>query len=313
MSAGTGGVAIVVPAWNAERTLAETLSSATQEPEAREIVVIDDGSTDGTLSVARRFDPRVRVLTVPNGGVSAARNLGIAETTADWLLFLDSDDLLVAGTLAQRLAVAGVSDADAVVTDWEEIADNGAGAVTPGARRCVDWDAIGIDAEIAIARSVWATTAAILYRRDLVQRIGGFRADLPVIQDARFFFDAAYHKARFVHAPHVGARYRIVAASLSRRDPVRFWLDVLRNGQQIEALWRQRGSLNSAQRQTLHGIYNNAARALFVSAHPGYFEAVTSQKGTGQRLSRHARWVTPLAHCVGLKTAQQILSLAGQR
>ena len=69
-----------------------------------------------------------------------------------------------------------------------------------------------------------------MYRRSLVEKIGGFREDLPVIQDARFLFDAAYHGARFAHSAHVGARYRISPQSLSRRDPARFWRDALLNG-----------------------------------------------------------------------------------
>ena len=59
--------------------------------------------------------------------------------------------------------------------------------------------------EVATAVTVWATTAAILYRRTILDnsRIGGFRRDLPVIQDARFLFDAAFQGARFAHAPHI--------------------------------------------------------------------------------------------------------------
>src|SRR5712692_4310322 len=70
-------------------------------------------------------------------------------------------------------------------------------------------------------------------RRSLVEKIGGFREDLPVIQDARFLSDATYHGASFVHSPHLGARYRISLQGLSRRDPARFWRDVLLSGRQI--------------------------------------------------------------------------------
>lgn len=304
-------VAIVIPAYNAGRTLAETIRSALDQPGVAEIVVIDDGSTDDTLAVARSFSPSVRVLTGPNRGASAARNRGIAETRSEWLLFLDADDLLTPGTIAARLDIAQSTGADVAICDWETMIDDGSGRIRPGVRRGVDWAALGRDAERATATDVWATTAAILYRRDLVERIGGFRTDLPVIQDARFLFDAAYHGARFAHAPHVGALYREIPGSLSRRDPARFWRDVLINGRQIETLWRGRAPLSEERRAALHGIYNHAARGLFAAAHPDYFAAVAAQRGLGLRQSRHSRVAAPLARLVGLKTARGVLSLMG--
>lgn len=88
-------VCVVIPAYNAARTLPETLASLlAQTFEDFEAVVVDDGSTDETASLADGTgDPRVRVLTVANGGVSRARNHGIAAGTAPFVAFLDADDL----------------------------------------------------------------------------------------------------------------------------------------------------------------------------------------------------------------------------
>src|SRR5580704_10720504 len=97
-------IAVVVPCYNASETLGQTLESVTQQDVPVEIVVIDDGSTDASADIARRFSPWARVIEGPNRGVSNARNRGIAETTAEWLVFLDADDLLKPGTLRRRLA-----------------------------------------------------------------------------------------------------------------------------------------------------------------------------------------------------------------
>src|SRR5262249_15019068 len=88
-------VSVVVPAYNAERTLRETLDSVLgQTLQDFEVLVVDDGSSDATAAVARDAgDPRVRVLSVPNGGVARARNLGIQEANGDLIAFLDADDL----------------------------------------------------------------------------------------------------------------------------------------------------------------------------------------------------------------------------
>jgi hypothetical protein len=304
----TGVIAVIVPCYNAASTLAATLESVLAQQCVAETLVIDDGSTDDSLAIARAFEPAVRVLTGPNQGVSAARNRGIAETTAPWLLFLDSDDLLTPQTLEMRLSSAGGVDADVIISDWEEMIDEG-GTITAGRHRAIDWPALNANAELATAIHVWATTAAILYRRSLVHKIGGFRPDLPIIQDARFLFDAAYHGARFAQSPHVGAQYRILAGSLSRRNPARFWEDVLLNGQQIEALWRAKGPLDDEHRSAVLGIYNTAGRGLFVAGHPRYFEAVERQRQLGLALPRHSQVAAPLARLVGLRAAHSMLSL----
>ena len=143
-------------------------------------------------------------------------------------------------------------------------------------------------------------------------RIGGFRADLPVIQDARFFFDAAYHGARFARSEHLGAKYRVLPQSLSRRNPGRFWEDVLKNGIQIEALWRARGELSSQQISGLLGIYNNSARGLFSSESLGYFQAVDRQYGLTNAVPLHSRIAAPLARLVSLPRARQMLAWVGR-
>jgi glycosyltransferase involved in cell wall biosynthesis len=305
-------VSIVIPAFNVVATLKATIVAALDQAFVREIVAIDDGSTDATLAIANSFEPAVRVLSGPNRGVSAARNRGISETTAEWLLFLDADDLLAPGTIAARLETAQATGADVIITDWEELIDDGNGVARPGARRSVDWRALADDAELATATHVWAPPAAILYRRSLVEKIGGFRLDLPVIQDARFLFDAAYHGGRFAHAPHVGAQYRVAPGSLSRRDPASFWQDVLSNGKQIEALWRARGTLSAARREAVHGMYNVAARGLFAAAHPSYFAAIEAQRRLGLPLPRHGRLAAPLARFIGLGSARAMLRLVGR-
>lgn len=107
----TARVSIIVPAYNRERYIGLTLESVRAQTFADwELVVFDDGSTDGTLGVAKRYaerDPRIRVAHGPNGGVAAARNRGYAQTdpTTQFVIFLDSDDLWVPEALETFVAV----------------------------------------------------------------------------------------------------------------------------------------------------------------------------------------------------------------
>ena len=305
-------ISCVIPVFNAAPVVREAIESAlAQDCVAIQVIVIDDGSTDSSLEVVREYRESVDVLTGPNRGVSAARNRGIAEAAGDWLIFLDSDDLLLPGTLRMRLDVAEATRTDVVVCDWGDLIDGPDGMIG-GAIKSLDLAALHADPEIACATHFWLPPAAIMYRRALVQKIGGFRTDLPIIQDARLLFDAAYHGARFAYSDHVGAIYRVNQQSLSRRDPARFWRDVLLSGKQIEALWRARGSLKADEQEALAAIYNNAARGLFAAASPEYFDAVERQHALGRPLPRHPRIAAPLARTVGLSSARRMLALIGR-
>jgi glycosyltransferase involved in cell wall biosynthesis len=301
-----GRISVVVPFFNAAAVLEEALRSAVAQTGAEaEIVAVDDGSTDQSLAIARGFAPGIRVLTGPNRGVSAARNRGIAESGGEWLIFLDADDLLTPGTLRRRLDMAKAVPADVVICDWQELVGRGDGAAD-GRTRAADMEALAGDPEIACATSFWATTAALMYRRPLVEAIGGFRDDLPVIQDARLLFDAAWHGARFVHSPHVGARYRVLPDSLSRTDPRRFWRDCLANGRQIEALWRGRAALSAGQSAALRDIYNGAAQSLFRALDPSFREALAALRAAGLPISRRNRLAELLSGLTGHHGAVRI-------
>src|SRR6266481_2960226 len=88
---------VVIPAYNAELFLERTLRSALRQTHSNlEVIVVDDGSTDKTRVIAEAaaaIDDRVRIISVPNGGVAKSRNIGIAEANGEFVAFLDADDL----------------------------------------------------------------------------------------------------------------------------------------------------------------------------------------------------------------------------
>lgn len=100
-------VSILIPCFNAAPWLGETLESALASTWAsKEIIVVDDGSTDVSLAIAQRFATRgVRTISQPNAGASAARNRALIEARGDFFQLLDADDLLAPGKLAAQLAL----------------------------------------------------------------------------------------------------------------------------------------------------------------------------------------------------------------
>ena len=96
-------VSVVIPAYNAERWIGETLESVlAQEAPDLEVLVVDDGSTDDTAAVVARF-PSVRCLRKPNGGLGSARNAGIRAATGRYVAFVDSDDVWLPGKLSAQI------------------------------------------------------------------------------------------------------------------------------------------------------------------------------------------------------------------
>jgi glycosyltransferase involved in cell wall biosynthesis len=108
-------LSVIIPALNAAAYVASTIESVlAQNYPVLEIIVIDDGSTDDTLTVVRQFGAAIRVIAAPHRGLAATRNHGISEARGELILHLDSDDLLTEGSIARRVVALG--DANDVVT-----------------------------------------------------------------------------------------------------------------------------------------------------------------------------------------------------
>src|SRR5580658_11080358 len=146
-------LSVVIPTWNRAALVGEAVESALgQEGGDLEVIVVDDGSTDGTAEfIERRFGKSVKLLRMAmRSGVGAARNEGVSQATGDLLSFLDSDDLWLPGKLKAELDVLErFPDVETIVSDSRCIADgqfigtsrfaeNGALAATGGRAQWVD-------------------------------------------------------------------------------------------------------------------------------------------------------------------------------
>jgi glycosyltransferase involved in cell wall biosynthesis len=97
-------VSVVIAVHNGERYLADAIQSVLRHrPAVYELIVVDDCSTDASLDIAQRFGPPVRCISRHRGGVGASRNTGVAAGSADYIAFLDADDLWTTMALAGRL------------------------------------------------------------------------------------------------------------------------------------------------------------------------------------------------------------------
>lgn len=120
-------VSIIIPTYNRARLVCEAVESALGQTYPHvEVIVVDDGSTDDTRERIAAYGDRVRYLHQPNQGVSAARNHGFREARGEYVLFLDSDDLLVPDAIAILLTILRSDPAlDAAFGDGEFVGPNG--------------------------------------------------------------------------------------------------------------------------------------------------------------------------------------------
>ena len=120
-------ISVVIPCYNVEKYAAKCMDSVLSQTYCNlEVVVVDDGSTDGTAGILERYttDKRVKLIKQPNSGVTAARNAGIAATTGELLTFVDSDDYLELSMYEKLYAAMTRENADMAVCNYNLVYDD---------------------------------------------------------------------------------------------------------------------------------------------------------------------------------------------
>lgn len=123
-------LSVIIPVYNAEQFLNNTLDSVCKQTvfEDIEVIIVDDGSTDGSLNICKSYArkyPNIKVLSQKNQGVSAARNSGIARATGEYITFLDSDDYICEDLYEKELNLICSSGADIGVVDFYKKHEDG--------------------------------------------------------------------------------------------------------------------------------------------------------------------------------------------
>lgn len=178
-------VSILIPVYNAERWIGETIESALAQtwPE-KEVIVVDDGSTDRSLEIIKRFNGRIRWETGPNRGGNAARNRLLELSRGEWLQYLDADDYLLPKKVERQIEFTRQQgDCDVVFSPviWEK-GDND--------RR------IDVESRFPHPHDPWVLlalwhlpqTGGPLWKRSALERVGGWRVGQSCCQEHELYF-----------------------------------------------------------------------------------------------------------------------------
>ncbi|MBB6224967.1 glycosyltransferase family 2 protein [Rhizobium leguminosarum] len=213
-------VAVVIPAYNAEQTLSETINSVrNQTHRALDIVVVDDGSKDDTLAIAHeivKIDPRVRVLKQRNSGVAAARNAGWRSTSADLVAFLDADDLWSPDKIARQLvALESGGPQVGLVYTWYAMIDHNNYVIYRSNEVSVEGDVL----DDVLAQNFIGNGSSPLVRRNVLEATGGFDSSLQQRKaqgcEDYLFYCLAAELSHFVVVPDHLVGYRQTPDNMS--------------------------------------------------------------------------------------------------
>jgi O-antigen/teichoic acid export membrane protein/glycosyltransferase involved in cell wall biosynthesis len=218
-------VSILIPAYNAEEWIPSTLKSALAQTWPRtEIIVVDDGSKDATVAIARQFEPRgVRVISQRNQGASAARNNAFSQCHGDYIQWLDADDLLAPDKIAKQMefVMAGGSKETLLSSPWGRFMYRHSRArfipsdlwrdLTPQ-----EWLLRKMD------QNIYMQTASWLVSRELTEAAGPWDIRLLGDDDGEYFCRVllASNGVHFVHGANVYYRaFRFDSLSFIGRFP----------------------------------------------------------------------------------------------
>jgi len=205
-------VSMVISCYNAEKYVGEAIRSALSQTYPNvEVIVIDDGSADGSLDVVRSFGDAIRWESGPNLGASAARNRGIELAHGELVQFLDADDFLHPRKIEIQVEAALRYRPAIPICDYETLYPN-------GYRYLNDLLHPTNDPVVRVARRPFQTSAPLHWKK-LLLSVGGFRVGLPCWQEDDLHFRLACAGASFFHVPEVLFTWRRVSCSITENWP----------------------------------------------------------------------------------------------
>lgn len=219
-------VSILIPCYNAAPWLAQTLESAlSQSWPHKEIIVVNDGSTDDSHAILRAFEARgVHVIDQPNAGQSAAFNRAISAAQGDYYEFLDADDLLAPDKITRQIERLRNEPADAIAScRWGRFQDDPQQADFRADTLWTDLEPVEWLVR-AWSEGQMMHGATYLVPAPLVRAAGGWREELALINDFEFFCRLMLHSSRILFCPEATTYYRSgLPSSLSGTKSPRAW------------------------------------------------------------------------------------------
>ena len=201
-------ITVIIPVYNGAQYLTEAIESViAQTYAADEVIIIDDGSTDGSADIVKRFSPTVHYHWQPNGGAGAARNRGVSLAHGAFLAFLDADDLWLRDKLARQ--VAALESDRSLDMVFGQVQQFYSPELDEATRRGI---------RIPVETSAGAIPSAMLVKREAFLRVGPFRTDVQLGEFIDWHSRAMEGGLKSISLPEVVTKRRIHLTNLGTRQ-----------------------------------------------------------------------------------------------
>lgn len=301
-------VSILIPCYNAEAWIAQSIESAlNQTYPNKEIIVVDDGSTDGSLEIIKSFGDAIRWQTGPNQGGNVARNRLLELSTGEWLQYLDADDYLLPDKIEKQVQyLSQVPHTDILYSpsifeyhqeekSWQE--------VLPIPEPHDPW--------ILLARWYLPQTGSPIWRKQAIIDVGGWKVDQPCCQEHELYLRLLIAGKRFEYFAEAGSVYRQWGEStVCKRDKSQTHRQLLAIQDKIEQHLKATNQLTPARQNAINQTRFENARMIWLSDKTWASQVISKINNTnkafvpsGQAAPKSYRLVYQL---LGFSIAEQI-------
>ena len=211
-------ISVIVPAYNAANTIIETIDSVCRQTfQDFELIVINDGSSDRTLELLTTIDePRLQVFSYKNGGLPVARNRGIAHSKAEFITFIDADDLWTEDKLELQLAALQQNSEVGIVYSWTTVMDEQGKSFYPGKSVSHQGDVC----KQLLCNNFIASGSNVMIRRKAIESVGEFESTLKSAEDWDYWLRLALAGWQFAVVPKAQIFYRQSSGAMSSKIDV---------------------------------------------------------------------------------------------
>jgi glycosyltransferase involved in cell wall biosynthesis len=254
-------VSILIPCYNAKQWVDQAITSALEQTYAsKEVIVIDDGSTDGSLAIIRQFEERIIWRTQTNQGGNATRNHLLTLSSGDWLQYLDADDYLLPNKIEQQMHFLAQHPAVDVVYSPSRF-EYGQGTtayqvVFPIPEPHDPWS--------LLARWYLPQTGAPLWRKQAILDVGGWKLDQPCCQEHELYLRLLMAEKQFAYFPEADSIYRQWSeTTVCKRNQGEVFRQRLAIEQRLETYLKNMGMLTLERQYAINQARFECARKIW--------------------------------------------------
>ncbi len=301
-------VSVIIPCYNAERWIARTLDSVlSQTYSFLEIIVINDGSTDNSLTILEKYKNSTaipfQIVSTENQGVSHALEIGRSLAKGDFFQYLDSDDILFDRQKIQRQVEAILMEkADIAYCNYEELYPDGSRKAGRYAQ------ALSNRPDLDFIRKFWKPTACFLYTKSVIEKVGAWDSSFRTFNDVRFYLLISELKPKFAYTPFMGVLYNVDVQSLSRRyGVIAYFTDYYNLLVYFIRRWENLQALDQDRRAELIEALRDCAKA-FVGKDEEKFEICIQQIYAlqPQYIPKKSLKMRVLSRLIGYRKAEKV-------